>query len=241
MERPWPVTRRSVALLAATWLLDRGVGSLFAQDAGSSAGKADLPLWVRGSRFRFRHYAVNATVILASIPIFTKASVGGALLSIEEQGGSERGAIGLQFGAGSWPERSHGLNRFGMTQELVRIDNCNIAESNYFSFMTSCRESNFSQAEQAFRSAADCLPLTIARGRSTAAGCTAKILHETVSTNFSWADCPKLSDDLRQRIPPVSGNAEPGYTRDALPTFLYAVRRAAVETVTLSSPTPFST
>jgi hypothetical protein len=172
---------------------------------------------------------VNATLTLGTLQIFTKVNVGGALLTIEESGTGECGAVGIQFGAGSWPERLKGFNRFGMTQELVRVENCAVAESTYMSFMTSSREANLSQAQHAFRTAAHDLPLTIARGRVTPDGMAAKILHKTVAANFSWIDCPKLMQELRAQIVPVSDRMVGKHSGPVLPTFLYAVRRSLLQ------------
>lgn len=177
---------------------------------------------------RIRRYVVNATLMLGAVPLFTKACAGGALLSIEEAGSGACGSVGLQFGAGTWPERIRGFNRFGMTQETVRLEHGAIAETAYMSFMTASREANFSQAEKAFRSRADCLPVTIAHGRSTASGSTGGVLHDAVDAGVSWADCPKLIDQLRARTDLKPENVSQQNSGAVLPTFLYAVRQAVL-------------
>src|SRR5215831_6240345 len=60
-----------------------------------------------------KHYQASATVVICGIPIFTRQNVGAGYASVEI-GGS---AVGLQFAAGSWPERARGLNRFGVLEE----------------------------------------------------------------------------------------------------------------------------
>lgn len=172
---------------------------------------------------------MNAALVLGSVPIFANACVGGALLSIEEAGSGECGSVGLQFGAGIWPERIKGFNRLCMTQETVRIEHGAIAESAYISFMTSGREANFSQAEQAFRSRADCLPVTIAHGRSTDRGSTGGVLHLALGASVSWADCPRLIDELRTRVDRAPESVSRQNAEAVLPTFLYAVRQAVLQ------------
>jgi hypothetical protein len=219
-------TRRSFVLLAATWLLGRRINRLVAQETTPSLDPVLRPVPPAQSSFRSRRYVVNATVILGVIPIFIRNRAGGAFLTIEEAVTGDCGTVALQFGAGSWPDRLKGFNRFGLTQEVVKLDRCRIAETAYLSFMTSSRESNFSQAEQAFRSAAEHLPLTVAYGQSNAAGSTSGIRHETVAATFSWSDCPTLMDELRSRIARTSAHAAPPSSGLVLPTFLYAVRHA---------------
>ena len=226
MKGSWTITRRSVVLLATSWLLDRSVGRLLAREAACTLGEVQPSRVLACSKFRSRQYVVSATVILGSIPIFTKAKVGGALLTIEEAGTDTCGVTGLQFGAGSWPDQLNGFNRFGLTQELVKRENCTITESTYLSFMTPCHEASFSVAQRAFGSTGQSLAVTIAHGHSTASGYTSKIVHQTVPAKLSWVDCPKLTDELRGRLAPLSVGITHIDTERALPTFLYAVRRA---------------
>lgn len=222
----WRATRRSILLLSAAWLVDRSVGRLFARQAAPSVAELALRWPVHAASFRSRHYVVNATVILGSIPVLSKSRIGGAFLSCEEAAGSECAVTGLQFGAGSWPDRLKGFNRFGMTQELVR-DRCGtILESVYSSLMTACGENSVAQARRAFLDTADRLHLTIAKGRSTLAGSTANIRHETGTANLSWIDCPKLFAQLDEGNAPVYLPVSESEGGRALPTFLYAVRRA---------------
>ena len=212
--------RRSVLILAATWLFNSTVGSLLAEETSASSGAA-VP-----AREQSRRYSVHASIMVGSIPIFTKARVGGALLSVEVSGTPQCGAVALQFGAGTWPDRLKGFNRFGITQEIVRTEQGRLTQSSYCSFMTTSREANLSQAEQSFRSSIDSMPLTVGYGQSTADGCTDSIDHESVPVTFSWSDCPKLMDELRGRKPAASPRSAQPSQRSVLPTFLYAVRRA---------------
>src|SRR5215469_15173905 len=134
MVKPWRVNRRSLLLLMTTWLLDRSVVQSVAREASSNRDATGM------NSLRARRFVVNATVILGSLPIFTKRKVGGALLMLEQTGSEECGSVGLQFGAGSSPQYLRGLNRFGVTQETVRTEHGKVAEAAYMSFMTSSRE-----------------------------------------------------------------------------------------------------
>ena len=92
-------------LLAGAWLLERCANRLVAQEAFSSLRAVLGPRPFAAAKFRSRRYVVNATVILGVIPIFTRTRAGGAFLAIEQAGSEDCGTVGLQFGAGSWPDR----------------------------------------------------------------------------------------------------------------------------------------
>ena len=220
MSRLANCDRRSILVLATTWLLNGSISRLLAeQTTGSLAAAVPLPK-------QSRRYSVHATVMIGSIPLITKARVGGALLAVEESGTPACGAVALQFGAGTWPDRLKGFNRFGITQEIVRMEHGRLTETSYFSFMTTSREENLSQAKQSFGSSIDSMPLTLGYGRSTADGCMASIERENVPATISWSDCPRLMEQLRERKPRVVGRRTVLSQGSVLPTFLYAVRQA---------------
>ncbi len=68
-----------------------------------------------GGRPQLRKYTANATVMLFSIPLFSRAGVGSGYALVEESGPT----LSIQFGAGSYPESARGLNRLGFIQEAV--------------------------------------------------------------------------------------------------------------------------
>ena len=231
MDGRWnKCSRRSLVLLPALWLLDRGVAPLLAKGTSSNGERAVGPLSPPDSDFRTRNYVVNATVMIGVIPIFTQSRVGGAVLAIEQESAQKNSRLALQFGAGTWPERLKGFNRFGMTRELVQTDNCEVAESSYMSFMASSRETNFSQAEQAFRSKSRTLPVTIAAGRCSPQGCTKDLVHDAVTPDRTWRNCPTLVQNFERRMAPIpTATLQRTGTSQVLPTFLYCVRSALLQ------------
>ena len=84
---------------------------------------------------------------------------------------------------------------------------------------------NFREARHAFASAPESLPLTIAHGRSTSAGCAFAIEHRTGPGNYSWQNCLDLAVEFDELpLPQAAPVSEcPGL---ALPTFLFALHRA---------------
>lgn len=200
MRTLWCGTRRSVFRLALAWVIDRAAPR----------------------RFRYR---VNATIVVACVPIFTKQNVGGAYLDVEQTAAGGSTVTRLEFAAGSWPERLRGFNRFGATRETVREENGAVVESAYVSFMASSREKSLGEAREAFRNAPESLPLTAAHGRCTAAGCAFGIEHRSAPGNYSWRNCLDLAAEF-DGLPLPRATPLEGYPERVLPTFLFAVRSA---------------
>ena len=131
----------------------------------------------------------------------------------------------LEFAAGTWPERLEGFNRFGVTRETVQEESGTLVESSYVSFMASSREKTFSDAREALRNTPASQPLTVARGRSTAAGCAFRIEHCTAPENSSWRNCLELANSF-EGLPLPQIEPLAGYSAGTLPTFLFTVWRA---------------
>ena len=163
--------------------------------------------------------------MVACVPVFFKQNAGGAYLSREQTAVDGATVTRLEFAAGSWPDRLKGFNRFGATRETVREVNRSVVKSAYMSFMASGHEKTFGEARQAFANAPESLPLTVAHGRSTSAGCAVAIEHRTAPANYSWRNCPDLlSEFAGLPLPPATAIEE--YPVRVLPTFLFALHRA---------------
>jgi hypothetical protein len=203
------VTRRAILRLAAAGLLRAA------------------PLWPRSS-FEHRRYRADATVSLFSIPMFSRRNVGGACLLVEEMAAGGSTVTAIQFAAGSTPERTHGLNRFGMTEETVRADKGAVVESDYLSFITTNREQNFEEARMAFVAAPGALDLTVAHGRSTAEEYSGAVEQRPLASSYTWLNCREVFDDLRLHASLGVESAAAKSPGGALPTFLYAVRQSMI-------------
>lgn len=236
MPQLWSGTRRSVFRFAIALVLGGAARRLFAFHNRSPLAEIALRRTGNPINAQFRRYRVNATVMIGSVPIFSKQDVGGACLLIEEDACRECTVTCLQFAAGSWPDRLKGFNRFGVSREAVREENGAVVESAYLSCMASCVEKNFGEARQAFAEAQASLPFTIARGRSTVTGCASQIEHRTAPAKYSWSNCFDLADqwDWQQDLPPETpADRFPG---QALPTFLFALRHAIQTDCTTATP-----
>ena len=166
--------------------------------------------------------------MLGSIPIFSKQSVGGAAIALEEAQDKETAVTGLQLAAGSWPERLKGFNRYGATQEVVREEKGAVIESAYVSFMATSREKGLADARKAFASQAGMQMFTVARGRATSAGCAFGLQHQMLAAKYTWCNSMAVLDQLAGKTPLAPEERVANYGPGCLPTFLFAVRRAIV-------------
>jgi hypothetical protein len=202
---------------------------LFGVLAMSFARGADLLETARAgaSTSHLRRYRVHATITLLSVPIFSKENVGGACAMVEESASGSSRVSSIQFSSGSWPERLKGFNRFGMAQEAVREEAGSIAESAYLSFMTSSGEKNLDQAKKSFTEQANAQQISVAHGRASRTGYASALDHLTVPARSTWADCPRLIVEMKERLSPlkeaVAANRDSAYQ-----PFLHTVRSAMI-------------
>lgn len=180
---------------------------------------------VSGTRtLHVRRYRVKASVSLLSIPLFSRDEVGAACVMVEELAAGTGRTSAIQFSAGSWPDRTSGFNRFGMTQEVMRHEDGIIAESAYFSFMTRSPEKNDEQAWQAFTDPSRVPTLAVARGSATQSSYAFALEHLLAPQGCTWMDCPRLMSMLRDRNGSSPRAAASERTERAYPTFLHAIR-----------------
>lgn len=208
--------RRMLQLLAGTPVVLRA--------AGQSAA--------RGYTVWQRRYRASAAVSLFSIPIATRDVVGSGFIQIEENDQ----ATAIQFGAGSFPEKARGFNRFGFIQELIREQYNGVPlECSYFAFMTSAEEKSLEDAKRTSDSSGAQSPYAVANavGRN---GCfTSRVDYIHLSSGVTWRDYPSLAARVRAAIStrtpsqPMDSKVVELKLRqgEAAPaTFLYAVRAA---------------
>lgn len=179
-----------------------------------------------------RRYRVHATITLLGVPLFSKENVGGACAMVEQSVSASSRVSSIQFSSGSWPERLKGFNRFGMAQEAVREEDGSIVESAYLSFMTSSAEKNLDQAKQSFTQQAAMQQISVAHGRARRSGYASALDHLTVPARSTWADCPRLMVEMRDRLSALKEAVPNKNQGSAYQPFLHTVRSA----MTANSP-----
>jgi hypothetical protein len=157
------------------------VGSAFcAGRKGLAAldGRLELDGQPRADLSLDRHYRADAQVIILSMPLLHRTSVGGGSVQwsewTEANGGSQRLIEFLGFSA---PERAAGLNRLGFIRELTRTAPGGIRDAIYFGLMTASNEESAEEARKALHSKATESAYTVIEGRIAADASTTALAH----------------------------------------------------------------
>lgn len=172
------------------------------------------------------HYRAKATILMLSVPMFSRDNVGGGFLRVAERDEAGGRRIELEFGAGSLPERAAGLTRFGAFEESILEADGSLATASYFGFMSASDEKNLDQA----RSALSRKPgnaLTAIRGHIDTGRVWNRLVHLRDLPLTPWSEHRVLQAHVRRRFEESPGvETEIGVTEGQPLTFLYAVRCA---------------
>lgn len=199
-----------------------------AQGAARGTGLLEIDRVAGAPVTHLRRYRVHATITLLGVPLFSKDNVGGACAMVEQSAAGSSRVSSIQFSSGSWPERLKGFNRFGMAQEAVREEEGSIVESAYLSFMTSSAEKNLDQAKQSFLERQNAQQISVAHGRTRRSSYASALDHLTVPARLTWADCPRLMVEMRDRLSPLKEAVANSNQGSAYQPFLHTVRSAMV-------------
>ncbi|HCC58743.1 MAG TPA: hypothetical protein DEQ47_16095 [Solibacterales bacterium] len=175
-----------------------------------------------------RTYTASATVMLFSVPLVSRSGVGSGYTLIEQATTPGGALVSIQFGAGSYPETAHGLNRLGLIHEVVLEPPGGAPrECAYYAFMTTSQETSLSQAKKAVENQGASVPYVAAQGRATGGVCAARVERMQLPSHYTWRNADTLLRRLRAQLAgwPVPSD---GFRGEAA-TFLYAVRRAMLD------------
>jgi hypothetical protein len=112
-----------------------------------------------------RKYRVDAQVVLFSVPLIRRASVGAATAAWRESSEADGTTRVLEFAAYSFPDHAAGLNRLGFIQERIRLAEGGMAEAIYFGLMTASAEESAEEARKALHSTASQVAYTTVDAR----------------------------------------------------------------------------
>lgn len=172
-----------------------------------------------------RRYRVTAIVSIFSVPLLSRRDAGGAYAALERAGSGTNTALALEFSAGTWPWRVHGLNRFGFQKERVLEQGGSAVESTELGFITSSPEKDVGQARSSLFSNSGELKCVLARSAYTRYRSASAIERLGLPSTCSWADCPQLQSRIRDDHPELANAARAGNDDGAFP-MLYAIYRA---------------
>ena len=205
------ITRRLLLALVA-----EGVRRLFA----SAANTPPQP--------NSRTYRVDATILLFSLSIFTRAGVGKGHARHVVTRSPDRSVHQLEFEAGSLPDRAHGLNRLGMIRETVAEADTGILEANYFGFMTASKEESLGEARKALNESAAQSTFVAIEGQSRPGESHSRRARFSSDARTGWSELERKAEAAMRDPARTSGESrfQSGVSGAAAPTFLFALWRA---------------
>lgn len=172
-------------------------------------------------------YRAKATILMLSVPVFSRDNVGGGYLRVaerEEAAGARR--IELEFAAGSLPERAAGLDRLGAFEESIVEMSGQLAQATYFGFMTASNERSLDQARAALQAKAT--GFTAICGRIFEGRVWNRLARLSDLPATPWFEHRALAGQVRRKLEETAvAEREMAPAAGApLVTFLYAVRAA---------------
>jgi len=196
-------------------------GALGAWSAAGRTAWAAMPGGIERRRYR-----VDASVILFSTPILTRTGVGGAYLAKQQRTREDGHTLLLEFAAGSWPERAHGVRRMGLFQEVQERRQDRPPRAAFFGFMTSSPEKSVVEARRSLTQSNFTHYVGV-----TGAGSPGRFechrLEFDLPPDRKWEECAQLASDVRRRLEEPGCAAAEIQTGEPEPnTFLDSVRRA---------------
>ncbi len=177
-----------------------------------------------------RGYRVDATIILFSLPVFSRPGVGRGYARCLTRQSSDRSVHEMEFAAGSFPERAHGLKRLGMIRETVAEAGSGILQADYFGFMTLSQEESVGDARKALSSSEGTNTFVAIEGESRPGEAYSRRARFNAEGTVGWNQHERLAREAAAAIRnPNQASGESRFsTRDngAVPTFLFAISRA---------------
>lgn len=158
-----PISRRRVLVVTGTSFLMKLFGGTLPPAKFSVDRLLDAASGLPAEVFS-RTYVASATITLCSIPLLSKSGVGTGYTVIEEAAGRPGRTVAIQFGAGSYPENTRGLNRLGFIQEVVVEGRDAAVDCAYLAFMTTSQEKSLDEAKNAMAGSGDTIAYSAAQG-----------------------------------------------------------------------------
>ncbi|HLK20690.1 MAG TPA: hypothetical protein VKT81_17170, partial [Bryobacteraceae bacterium] len=189
---------------------------------GRLRGESCLPFTLD----RKRSYRADVVVTLLGMPIFSRQGVGSAFASVREAFIDGRKIVSLQFGGGANPERTHGIQYFGSTEEVIQLNPGGMVEAGCFGFVTA-RHNNQEGLEQARQrlvaNGSSASPPVIAVEERVEAGRLKNASATLATDDFALQDWQELPRQVRSAFQRLDVARKDVNFPAGSSTFLYAV------------------
>ena len=146
-----------------------------------------------------RRYRVDATVLLFSVPMLRRISVGGARLAVREALGGNDRKLALEFAAGSDPKRAHGLSRMGWLREVVAERESAPVRTGVLGIMSDSPEQSVQEARSAFVPNPDAQVFVAIDSASAPGQTRSRVARFRGDYPSSWSD-ERLPEDARRSL-----------------------------------------
>jgi hypothetical protein len=172
-----------------------------------------------------RNYRVDATILLFSLPIFTRAGVGKGHARHAVTHSPDHSVHELEFAAGSLPDRAHGLNRLGLIRETVAETETGILEASYFGFMTASKEESLGEARKALNNSMAQSTFVAIEGQSRPGEAHSRRARFNSDARAGWNELEREAEAAVRDPAHTSGESrfQSGRPGAAAPTFLFAL------------------
>jgi hypothetical protein len=178
-----------------------------------------------------RSYVVRATVTLLGVTVFSRNGVGEGYARYEVSPAAEGRSVVIEFGAGSFPEHAHGINKMGFIRESVMETAFGSrAGCAYFGFMTTSQEASLVDAKRLLDAAGETLTYSVSCGTVTRDGANNRTMLIRLPSRYGWRDRAAITREARTNLENAGpGDRVPRESAGVPATFLYAVRRAMLD------------
>jgi hypothetical protein len=175
------------------------------------------------------HYRVDASVLFLGVTLLTRSNVGGGRASVERDFGPGGPSLTLFFGAGSWPEKAAGINRFGIMHERVDDHESPSPSIEFSGFVTSNKEESFEEARHALKNKdKGTTGVTAIRGAVQSGQAHSFVKHLLAPSGASWAKAEDLQAFLEGATRDTDGALRKEASTGSSLTFLAAMRNAGL-------------
>jgi hypothetical protein len=176
-------------------------------------------------------YVAHATVTLLGVPVFSRSGVGEGYIRYRNSPAADGRSVGIEFGAGSFPEKAHGVNKLGLIREsVIETAAGDRVQCEYFGFMTTSQEATVDDARKSFLPVGETLAYSISLGTITRGGVNCRTMRIQLPSRYDWRDRTAIAREVRSaaEVQPPQERTPFESRSDVPPTFLYAVRNAMV-------------
>ena len=147
-----------------------------------------------------RAYRAEVVVSLLGLPIFSRSGVGSGFCSYWRAKEGDITITKARFAGGSFPQKTHNLNRLGLIEEVVIEKDGAPVEAAYFGFMTSSPEEGASEARKALDGGNAEIPYVATEGLILATQFRATKTRFQFSNRWTWADRKSIFQQVRERF-----------------------------------------